>query len=227
MNYLSHYYFDQLNPDPYKVLGVALPDLVKNHNRRWNIRPEKYAHRWESNEKLRGIYEGWARHMQVDQLFHDSDFFKRESGIITSHIRSLPLETKGIKPFMVGHIGLELMLDTLLIQSERIKPIDFYKTLNACELPHIEGFLVGNEIEEAQSFFGFYERFCSVQYLLNYENQDSIVYALNRIQYRLSGSYFSEHDNLALKNAFSYLLPNLEERYLSIFEEIELKLNEI
>lgn len=226
MNYLSHYYFDQLNPDPYEVLGVALPDLVKNHNRRWNIRPEKFIDRWETNDQLAAIYTGWAKHMQVDQLFHESDFFKYESGLITNHIRSLPLESKSIKPFMVGHIGLELMLDTLLIQSGRVQPKNFYKALEACSLPHIEGFIWGNEILDTQSFCSFYERFCSVQYLLNYENHESIVYALNRIQYRLSGSYFTEHDNLALKNAFSYLLPNLEQRYLSIFEEIESKLNE-
>lgn len=222
MNYLSHYYFDQENTDPYYILGIALPDLSKNHHRRWNIHPQKHLESYTNNPHLLSIYKGWQRHLHIDHHFHESEYFNKNSHLITERIRTIPLENKVVKPFMLGHIGLELVLDTLLIKNNKLEVDSFYEKLNACNLDHIIDFLEINEVSNAVAFREFYNRFCEVKYLMSYKSNESIVYALNRIQYRITGQYFTENDTRLMHHHIAELMDIIEHDYLSIFEELQL-----
>lgn len=224
MNYLSHYYFDQENTDPYYILGIALPDLVKSHHRRWNIHPHKHIETYKDNPHFQSIYKGWERHLSVDHYFHESAFFIQKSGMITERMRSIPFEHQSIKPFMIGHIGLELMLDTLLLIRDKINGQQFYDQLEKCDLSLIINFLTIQGIPNADSFSHFYERFCEVKYLLSYQSNESIVYALNRIQYRLNKQYFTENDIRLLHHHIADLMDTVELDYLTIFDEIQAQL---
>lgn len=221
MNYLSHYYFDQENKDPYYIVGIALPDLIKNHHRRWNVHPHKHIDDYAQSPIFQSIYKGWEQHLAVDHFFHEAPYFLEKSAMITERMRSIPFENNKVKPFMIGHIGLELMLDTLLIKNNNIDPNQFYNSLEACNINEIIGFLNVNEIPDAQSFEAFYARFCEVQYLLSYKSNESIVYALNRIQYRLTREFFTENDVRLLHHHTAELMDIVEKDYLSIFEDIQ------
>ncbi len=221
MNYLSHYYFDQQNADPYYILGIALPDLVKNNNRRWNVHPHKHEAKFAENPVFTSIYNGWKRHLTVDHYFHEAPYFLEKSHLITERMRGIPFENKMVKPFMIGHVGLEIMLDTLLLINQKIKGNGFYDSLEKCDIKHIIKFLELNEIQNAQEFELFYERFCSSKYLLSYQSNESIVYALNRIQYRLSRQFFTESDVRLMHTNIAELMDIVEQDYLFIFDEIE------
>lgn len=221
MNYLSHYYFDQQSIDPYYILGIALPDLTKNHHRRWNMHPHKHLAAYENNPIFQSIYKGWERHLSVDHFFHESPYFIEKSSMITERMRSIPFENNKVKPFMIGHIGLELMLDTLLIKNQNIEAIHFYAQLHKCDIQQIINFLEINGIEHPETFRNFYERFCTIQYLLSYQSNESIVYALNRIQYRLNQQFFTENDVRLLHHHVADLMDIVEHDYLSIFEDIQ------
>ena len=221
MNYLSHYYFDQQNADPYYILGIALPDLVKNNNRRWNVHPHKHEAKFAENPIFNSIYNGWKRHLTVDHYFHEAPYFLEKSHLITERMRGIPFENKMVKPFMIGHVGLEIMLDTLLLINQKIKGNGFYNSLEKCDIKHIIKFLELNEIQNAQEFELFYERFCSSKYLLSYQSNESIVYALNRIQYRLTRQFFTESDVRLMHTNIAELMDIVEQDYLFIFDEIE------
>lgn len=221
MNYLSHYYFDQKNTEPYCILGIALPDLVKNHNRRWNVHPHKYEALYTNDPILSAIYKGWQRHLSVDHFFHEAPYFIQKSQLITERMRSIPFENNKIKPFMIGHVGLELMLDTLLIKNKNVQAKHFYEMLEKCDITHIIRFLKINEIENPEAFEEFYRGFCKVQYLLKYQSNESVVYALNRIQYRLTGQFLTENDVRYMHQHIADLMDIVEQDYLYIFEEIE------
>ena len=224
MNYLAHYYFDQQSTDPYYILGIALPDLVKNHNRRWNVHPFKHESAYSTDSRLQSIYKGWERHLAVDHYFHENNYFIENSRFISKRMRLIPFENNKVKPFMIGHVGLELILDTLLIKNNSIDANSFYKQLAACDPEIIIEFLKINEIEDAEAFTTFYERFCSIQYLLSYKSNESIVYALNRIQYRLTQQFFTENDTRLMHHHIADLMDIVEHNYLTIFEEIALHL---
>jgi hypothetical protein len=221
MNYLSHYYFDQQNTDPYYILGIALPDLVKNSNRRWNVHPHKHEAKFEENPIFSSIYAGWKRHVTVDHYFHEAAYFLEKSHMITERMRTIPFENNKVKPFMIGHVGLEIMLDTLLLINHKINGISFYESLDKCDINQIIKFLELNEIENAADFEKFYARFCESRYLLSYQSNESIVYALNRIQYRLTRQFFTETDVRLMHINIAELMDIVEQDYLFIFDEIE------
>ena len=220
MNYLSHYFFDQKNEDPYYILGIALPDLVKSHNRRWNIHPHKHAELLASNPIHQSIYRGWQKHLIIDHYFHESSFFIEKSHFITLKMREIPFENKLVKPFMIGHVGLELILDTLLSVHQKVDGIKYYEHLEHCDIRQIISFLEINNIPNASEFEAFYHRFCEIKYLLSYQSNESIVYALNRIQYRLTQEFFSENDVRLMHHHIAELMEIVEKDYYSIFEDI-------
>ena len=157
-------------------------------------------------------------------IFLSCIVFLENSRFISKRMRLIPFENNKVKPFMIGHVGLELILDTLLIKNNSIDANSFYKQLAACDPEIIIEFLKINEIEDAEAFTTFYERFCSIQYLLSYKSNESIVYALNRIQYRLTQQFFTENDTRLMHHHIADLMDIVEHNYLTIFEEIALHL---
>ncbi len=100
MNFLSHCYFDRHTENPQRVLGVVLPDLLKNAKKEWSIRPEKHQDNYVDAEVLQ-IYTGWKRHILVDKYFHSSDFFLEHTqkiGIVISPF----LANSPARPFFVA-----------------------------------------------------------------------------------------------------------------------------
>ena len=188
------------------------------------MHPHKHEDLWKNSEVLSSIYSGWQKHLAVDDLFHSSDYFLKYSRKISEDIRNLKLDNTHLKPFMVGHIGLELILDTLLIKNKIIDAKVFYKHLENCQVNDIEQFIYLNGISDAAEFRAFYQRFKDVQYLLSYKSNESIVYELNRIQYRLSGSFLNEKDTIILQDAIANSMNYIEQNYLTVFEEIEWRL---
>ncbi len=162
--------------------------------------------------------------MQVDHFFHESPFFTQTSHGITLTMREIPFENTLVKPFMIGHVGLELILDTLLLMNKKVDGYRFYEKLEQCDIQQIISFLEINEIPNASEFKSFYDRFTEIKYLLSYQNNESIVYALNRIQYRLSKVFLTDNDILLMNASIANIMHTLEKDYLTIFEAIQSQL---
>jgi hypothetical protein len=223
MNFLSHFYFDRFNPDPLAVVGMVLPDLLKNARKDWNPRPEKHETDFTGNG-LENIYTGWNRHLAVDKYFHSSDFFHTHTKAIRRLVTPF-LGTSPAKPFFVAHIALELMLDSLLLKSERIDTEVFYTHLKNANKEIINQFLNANNISDSNAFFRFLEDFIQSRYLNSYSNPNEIVYALNRICMRVWDNPFDEGQKLQLKSVLIEYQESLQESYMKIFHEVEGKLS--
>ena len=79
MNFLSHYYFERYSPHAESILGALLPDLLKNVDKQYNFHPQRIEEQLFAQPKTRWISEGWYRHVEVDRLFHNADFFFRHA----------------------------------------------------------------------------------------------------------------------------------------------------
>lgn len=220
MNFLSHFYFDRETDNCYRVLGTVMPDLLKNADKTIILRPEKLNH---TEKKINDIINGWNKHLDVDRFFHSSKFFLTHSHelkkLLTPAISGSP-----VKPFFLGHIALELILDNLLITTQKIAVGNFYSHLNNCSLSVIEEFLRFAGLRDTDSFFKFFDDFIKNAYLYSYIETKEITYALKRICMRLWNNPLTlQHEQDMNEILLTYRL-GLLNNFEVIFDEIEKKL---
>lgn len=220
MNFLSHFYFERTNPDDHMVMGVVLPDLVKNAHKDWNLNPHRQDTLFSSNPRHQSILKGWRKHIEVDRLFHCSDFFKEQTAILKQMI--LPAVGPGpVKPFFLAHIALELVLDHLLIATGKISVQRFYEQLSKSNTSDLQSFLLLAGIADIQLFEKFLSGFISSKYLLSYQKTENITYALNRICMRLWRDPFTGEQLTLLTSAIQEYIKTLDDDFLLIFNQME------
>ncbi|WP_285054835.1 ACP phosphodiesterase [Pedobacter ginsengisoli] len=226
MNFLSHFYFEKDSHDENMVMGVVLPDLVKNAQKDGNLYPLKDRQRFEEDPKQLSILKGWERHIQVDAIFHSSGFFKLQTNTLKQIL--LPVfENSPVKPFFLAHIGLELLLDHLLITDGIVSIHAFYEHLAKADQGSLDAFLQNCEVADTAVFFHFLNSFISGKYLLSYQKIENISYALNRICMRLWDNPFTNRQLVLLTDGLNVFKDSIAGSYPTIFDEIELQINQL
>lgn len=220
MNFLSHYYFEKSTQSSNTVIGTVLPDLLKNANKSWNLYPQKNEHLFVNNTYLNEILIGWKRHLAVDKLFHSSAFFEAQTAELKQLL--LPILTDSpVRPSFLAHIGVELVLDHLLVIENRIDVESFYGHLNKVEDNLLNDFLAKNDVTDTERFFKFFNSFKTSRYLFSYEKLENISYALQRICMRLWAHPFKEETVSLLTTQLGVYKLSLAKNYQIIFDEIE------
>jgi hypothetical protein len=224
MNFLSHFYFERQNPNDYIVMGVVLPDLIKNADKDWNLNPQKDDYLYHDVAEYAAILEGWKRHLELDKIFHSSAFFKEQTGILKQLI--LPgIQSGPVKPFFLAHIGLELILDHLLLTQHVVDTTKFYTQLQGAHTDSLAGFLRLARLPDPVRFNKFLDSFISSAYLFSYDKVENITYSLNRICMRLWDNPFTEAQLKLITFGLEQFKQQLENNYRYLFDEIELELN--
>lgn len=224
MNFLSHFYFERQTTNDYIVMGMVLPDLIKNADKNWNLNPQKDEYLFRDVPEYDALLTGWKRHLEVDRLFHSSDFFRTQTAVLKQLLMPVLL-TGPVKPFFLAHIGLELVLDHLLLTQTEVNPDRFYDQLRAASTEQLTGFLRLAGLPDKSRFDKFMNGYLSSRYLFSYEKMENITYALNRICMRLWEDPFTEQQQQLLTQKLEEFKVLLEKNFFSIFEEIDTVLN--
>jgi len=220
MNFLSHYYFDREVTNCYHTLGTVLPDLLKNADKTIVLHPEKLQH---TNPSVNFIINGWNKHLAVDRYFHSSDFFLTHSHRL-KELLTPAIEGSPVKPFFLGHIAIELILDNLLLTTHKISADDFYDHMQGCDHAVIQEFLTFAGLKDTTRFFTFFERFKKDSYLHSYAETGQISYALKRICMRVWQNPFTPAHEAAMDHILSNYRKTILSDFMSVFNEIEEKL---
>ena len=223
MNFLSHYYFDKLTQDANVVMGTVLPDLIKNASKEANLYPQKNEFLFKGNTDEENLLKGWKRHLAVDLHFHSSHFFFEKTAILKELIKPIVVDTL-VRPSFLAHIGLELLLDHLLVEHNLIQVNLFYNKLIAVDRNSLADFLEHCGLKNQAVFTKFLESFISSKYLLSYQKLENISYALNRICMRLWPETLNEFQLQELTFQLGIFKSILSKDFMKIFEEIEVKL---
>ncbi|WP_316797855.1 hypothetical protein [Pedobacter frigidisoli] len=223
MNFLSHYYFDRLSDDANVVMGTVLPDLIKNASKEANLYPQKNEFLFKGNPAEEALLAGWKRHLAVDLYFHSSNFFFEKTAELKQLIKPI-VEHTHVRPSFLAHIGLELLLDHLLIEENYIQVTGFYNNLQAVEQKALTDFLEHCGLKNQDVFFRFLADFISSKYLLSYQKLDNISYALNRICMRVWPETMTEIQLQQLTIQLEAFKNVLEKDFMDIFREIDIKL---
>lgn len=220
MNFLSHYYFDRNVTDCYHILGIILPDLLKNADKTIVLHPEKLHH---PNSAVNSIVTGWNRHLEVDRYFHSSGFFLEHSHELKKVLQPV-VKGSPVKPFFLGHIALELILDNLLITTDKITVHSFYEHLQGCEDEMIGEFLTAAGMKNPAAFFRFFTHFKNEKYLHTYIETLKIAYALKRVCMRVWKDPFTEAQEQGMNEVLEQYREHLLPSFMQVFDEIEGKL---
>ncbi len=222
MNFLSHFYFDRHNTDSYHVMGTVLPDLLKNADKTINIQPEKFER--HEHPFVDSILDGWKRHLEVDRYFHNSGFFKHHSHELKKALKPAT-EGSPVKPFFLGHIALELLLDNLLITTGKVNVDTFYDHLHNTKQEHLHSFLIYSKLSNPDVFFKYLDDFKKHRYLSTYTDAAQVAYALKRICMRVWKDPFTPEQEAMLTEAvLNYRLLLLPE-FMTVFDDIGARLD--
>ncbi|RVT96553.1 hypothetical protein EOD41_19780 [Mucilaginibacter limnophilus] len=217
MNFLSHYYFDCHTTDCYFVLGTVLPDLLKNADKNIILHPEKLQH---TDKHVNSIIEGWKKHLEVDRYFHSSGFFLHHSHQLKLALTPV-IQGSPVKPFFLGHIAIELILDNLLLTTGRVSADEFYDHLVSCEKSVVQEFLTFSGLEDTQIFFRFFESFKKDRYLHTYVDTHQIAYALKRICMRVWRNPFTVQQEVDIDEVLIAYRKAVYNDFMQVFTIIE------
>lgn len=220
MNFLSHFYFDRYTANCHLVLGTVMPDLLKNADKNIILHPEKLIH---PDPQVDAIITGWKKHLQVDRYFHSSDFFAQHSHRLKKQLAPV-IKGSPVKPFFLGHIALELLLDNLLLTTGKVTTASFYAHLEGCQTDVIREFLSFSGLEDADFFFRFFADFKKSRYLATYTDTKEIAYALKRICMRVWKNPFTDAQEAAMNIVLTSYRSLLYNSFMAIFDEIDARL---
>lgn len=225
MNFLSHYYFNRFADDELLVAGSVLPDLVRNADSSIKIHPEKDPVMLYKNN--RSVFRGWKQHIQIDGIFHESDFFKTYTKQLRLAIEPI-LKGTPFKTFFAAHISLELLIDYLLIKHKKVNVHSFYNELEKAQVTQLISFLQNTgKVSPVQlsRFIRFYHTFCQNAYLHSYQNISGIGYAVVQICKRIwPGSTITREQEKQISVLFEQYALYMDTSYNTILSEIQAKL---
>jgi len=223
VNFLSHYYFERYSPHSERVLGALLPDLLKNVDKGYNFHPQRFEEVLFAHPKTTWISEGWYRHVEVDRLFHTSDFFLQHTHALRKQLDPI-VDHLPIRASFLAHIALELLLDHLLIDQDLVNANRLYEHLAHVQKATIEKYLLTLGEVDTVRFFVFYERFIASRYILDYADLPNLSYALFNICKRVWTFDVTDQDRRALTACLQQYKEKQLSDYMGIFHEIQDKI---
>jgi hypothetical protein len=115
MNYFAHAlnYLDQ----PYFMAGTALPDWLSVVDRKVRLRP-RLLEPWRSSadELHASVAAGAMQHLDDDSWFHSTRGFVEVTSELTHLFRTQLGPDSPVHCGFLGHVGMELLLDSVLIE---------------------------------------------------------------------------------------------------------------
>lgn len=223
MNFLSHYYFERYSPQPERVLGSLLPDLLKNVDKGYNFHPQRFEETLFAHPKTMWISEGWYRHVEIDKLFHSADFFLDHAHALRRRLDPVVAHLP-IRASFLAHIALELLLDHLLIEHTLVNANRLYEHLEQVQKSTIERYLQTIGEIDIERFLAFYERFVAARYILDYADIRNLSHALFSICRRVWAFENNDEDYARLTVCLQHYKEHELTNYLEIFHEIQDKI---
>ncbi len=184
MNYLAHAY--QFLHDPFFAAGTALPDWMsvidrKNRARRQYAEPVTE----DPDPQIAAFAKGCVQHHDDDRRFHGGQRFVELSTEFAVELRELLERGMGHQAGFVGHITVELLLDSVLI--ERDPPLLDAYYANLAALPAGKLQQAANKIcrKPVTTLAVLLPRFVNERFLADYHDNELLRRRLNGVMKRV------------------------------------------
>ena len=172
--------------DPYFLSGTAVPDWLSVVDRKVRVRSRTAAEFVGADDpQVAAIARGIVQHHHDDAWFHNSRAFAELNLQFTVAIRDILPPDEGFRPSFLGHILVELLLDSALIEDNPSLLDAYYETLESVDASSIAD-AVGHVAGCDLSVLGlFIPAFIHERFLYDYSDDTTLLYRLNNVMQRV------------------------------------------
>jgi hypothetical protein len=197
MNYFAHGY--RFLDDPYFLAGTAVPDWLSAVDRRVRVRPKEAEAHGEGiglggdREALPArVARGVARHHADDGWFHTTEAFAELSWRYTIRIRDILEPDDGMRPSFLGHILIEILLDSILIDENPGLLDAYYRAMSEVDPVLVEDAVNRMSTSPTERLSLFIPAFTRERFLCDYSDDHRLLRRLNQVMRRVGLSTLPE-----------------------------------
>ncbi len=192
MNYFAHGR-DALD-DPYRLAGTAVPDWLNLVNRRCRMRTRRVAPLVaDADPRVAAIAAGVLDHLRDDQWFHNTPAFVELSLTFCRQLSALLGDREGYRPYFLGHIIVEIMLDAVLIADDPARLERYYDTIAEVDGQLVELAVNRMAAVPADGLARVPPMFCRERFLSDYALDAKLLVRLNQVMRRVSLPSLPDH----------------------------------
>ena len=207
MNYLAHGW--RFACEPYILAGTAVPDWLNVIDRRMKVRSKTAALFVEHDHPVtRSIARGIVQHHRDDAWFHDTPVFTHLSSDFSRRLREVLPGDEGFRPWFVGHVLVELLLDAALIEEDPRRLDDYYAALASLDPNETQSAVNAIATKTTDRLVALLPRFLAERFLYDYLDDGKLLARLNGVMRRVG-------------------LPQLPEELTRLFSEMRRSVREV
>lgn len=184
MNYFTH----ALNhlDRPWFMAGTAIPDWLAVADRPVRLRPRLLEPWLDSQHGIQAeIAAGALQHLNDDDWFHATRGFVEVTGELTHHFRSQLGPDEKYHCGVLGHVGMELLLDGVLMEIYPQRFEDYWQVLSQIEPETIQTAVNRMAKNPTARLAWFIELYRREQFLRSYDNDAALLFRLNQVLSRV------------------------------------------
>jgi hypothetical protein len=184
MNYLAHGW--RYAHEPYLLAGTAVPDWLNVIDRKIKVRSRTATLFLEHDDPAtRSIARGIVQHHRDDAWFHDSPAFTRLSAEFSRQLAAVLPGDEGFRPWFLGHILVELLLDAALIEEDSRRVDDYYAALAALDPAVTQTAVNAIATKTTDRLEPLLPRFLAERFLYDYLDDGKLLFRLNGVMRRV------------------------------------------
>ena len=184
MNYLAHGW--RFIDDPYFLAGTAVPDWLCVADRQVRVRTKR-AVEWigVTDATIAAVARGICQHHADDRWFHQTRAFTELSLDFSRRIRMVLPADEGFRPWFLGHILVELLLDAALFEQEPDRLTGYYAAIARVDAVVIETAVNRIALQPTQRLRDFIALFRRERFLYDYADDGKLLVRLNQVMRRV------------------------------------------
>ena len=184
MNFFSHA-VDYLHA-PLFMAGTAVPDMLSVIDRKVRVRSRGLEPLWyDADPDVVEIARGIHQHLKDDRWFHANLTFQQLNLQFSQSLREVNPDDESMRPWFLGHILIELILDALLISQHPGQLDVYYQKMEQVDSALIQTVINRVARTPTYDFVRFFEAFCKERFLFDYGDDERLAYRLNQVMERV------------------------------------------
>ena len=184
MNYFSHAL--PFLADPYFVAGTAVPDWLAVVDRGVRLKAKNVEPlSTHPNGETASIARGLLQHFRDDAQFHKTRAFAETTLALSTAIRDVLPADSGLRPWFLGHVLVEVLLDWALAEDHPDGLDAYYRALESVDPGAVQEAVNRMSAHTTDRLAPMIFLFCRERILWDYGQDDKLLLRMNQVMRRV------------------------------------------